>query len=161
MTNDIAVTNRQGMVLSNFMRTRYGCEKRIGDLTFGDIIEICEFLNIFVKEKNDTFHQNHGNAKIIENVKDFIAKNINKFHDFSERNLEELLQMIGYIKHANGKTYYCIFQEIFEREVTSNRDEMQILVNEKILIPRINGDFYHSQNLSNCDCNVYIIEDKK
>jgi hypothetical protein len=158
MNNDIAVINRQGKVLSNFMRSRYGCDKRIGDLTFGDVIEICEFLSIFMKQKNDVFYRSYSNARIIENVKDFIAKNINKFHDSSERSLEELLQMIGYIKRANGKTYYCILQEIFEREVTSNHDEMQILVNEKILIPRINGDFYHLQKLSNCDCKIYIID---
>jgi hypothetical protein len=158
MNNNIAVINRQGMILSNFMRTHYGCDKRIGDLAFGDIIEICEFLGMFMKKKNDVFYRSYPNARIIENVKDFIAKNINKFHDSSERSLEELLQMIGYVKRANGKIYYCIFQEIFEREVTSNPDEIQILVNEKILIPRINGDFYHFQKLSDCDCKVYIIE---
>jgi hypothetical protein len=159
MTNDIAVINRQGMILSNFIRTRYGCDRRIGDLTFGDIIEICEFFNTSVKEKNNVFHQSYSDARIIENLKDFISKNINKFHDFNECSLEKLLQLVGYIKRANGKMYYCIFQEIFERKITNNRDEMQILVNKKMLIPRMNGDFYHSQNLSNCDCKIYIIED--
>jgi hypothetical protein len=49
MNNDIAIINRQGMILSNFIRIRFGCNRRIGDLTLGDIIEICEFLNTLKK----------------------------------------------------------------------------------------------------------------
>ncbi|MDR1561301.1 MAG: hypothetical protein LBS23_03025 [Holosporaceae bacterium] len=43
MNNNIAMINRQGMILSNFLRIRYGCNKQ--NLTLGDIMEICEFLN--------------------------------------------------------------------------------------------------------------------
>jgi hypothetical protein len=53
MNNDIAMINRQGMILSNFMRIRYGCDKRIGNLTLGDIIEICEFLNTLKKRGDE------------------------------------------------------------------------------------------------------------
>jgi hypothetical protein len=149
MNNDNAIINRQGMILSNFMKNRYGCNRRIGDLTLGDNIEICEFLNGLEKSKLEEV--------ITEKVRAFISKNMEKFYDVDERNLQELLHLVGYIKRVNEKVYHCIFQKIFEHEITNNRDEMQILVDKKLLIRRINGDFYHSNDF----CKVYIIESDK
>jgi hypothetical protein len=44
MTKDIAILNRQGMALFNFMRMKHQNDKRIGDLTVDDFIEMCKFL---------------------------------------------------------------------------------------------------------------------
>jgi hypothetical protein len=91
---------------------------------------------------------------ITKKVKAFISKNIKRFYDANEQNLQEMLNLVGYIKRVNGRMYYCIFQKNFEHEITNNRDEMQILVDSGLLIPRINGAFCHSHDFF----KVYIIE---
>jgi hypothetical protein len=41
-----AVANRQALVLFNFWLKKQQNDKRIGDLTFADFLEMCEFLAI-------------------------------------------------------------------------------------------------------------------
>ncbi|MDR1561302.1 MAG: DUF927 domain-containing protein [Holosporaceae bacterium] len=103
------------------------------------------------------FSSVESEAIITERLKTFIIKNMENFYDIEGQNFQELLRLVGYVKRVDGKTYYCIFQKIFEREITNNRDEMQILVDGGLLVPRINGDFYHFHNF----CKVYIIESNK
>jgi hypothetical protein len=44
MTQDTAVANRQALALFNFWLKKRQNDKRIGDLTFADFVEMCEFL---------------------------------------------------------------------------------------------------------------------
>ncbi|MDR2068038.1 MAG: hypothetical protein LBP41_03565 [Holosporaceae bacterium] len=44
MTKSTALLERQGMALFNFWLKRQPKNKRVGDLTIGDFIELCRFL---------------------------------------------------------------------------------------------------------------------
>jgi hypothetical protein len=110
---------------------------------------------------NHAIFTNFPEAIIVEKVKAFIRQNIKRFYDAEKPDLKEIFHIVGYIKHANEKVYYCIFRRIFEQEITNNCDEMKNLVDKGLLIPRINGDFYHSHKSSSDFCEVYIIESSK
>jgi hypothetical protein len=56
MTKNDAILNRQGMALFNFMRMKHQNDKRIGDLTVDDFIEICVFLAELKAEANNGEH---------------------------------------------------------------------------------------------------------
>jgi len=44
MNDKERLMNRKALVLLNFWQTKHQNDKRIGDLTAGDFIELCEFL---------------------------------------------------------------------------------------------------------------------
>ena len=45
--------NRKALVLLNFWQTKHQNDKRIGDLTVGDFVELCEFLEQLDEVRND------------------------------------------------------------------------------------------------------------
>jgi hypothetical protein len=44
MTTNTAILNRQGEALFNFMSIKHQNDKKIGELTVKDFLEMCEFL---------------------------------------------------------------------------------------------------------------------
>jgi hypothetical protein len=65
MTKDIAILNRQGMALFNFMRMKHQNDKQIGDLTIKDFVEMCEFLAEL--KAGNAEDKNQGKSETVEN----------------------------------------------------------------------------------------------
>jgi hypothetical protein len=69
MKKNIAVLNRQGIALFNFMSMKHLNNKRIGELTIGDFVEICAFLEQSQMEKAIVCSNSNDNRKNNQNQK--------------------------------------------------------------------------------------------
>jgi putative lipase involved disintegration of autophagic bodies len=64
MTENTAVANRHALALFNFMSKKQKNDKRIGELTLGDFVEMCELINM--KEyQTFSYHDSKVRAKVI------------------------------------------------------------------------------------------------
>jgi hypothetical protein len=57
--NDATTINRNARALFHFMSVKHRNDRRVGDLTLGDFIEICEFLAKF-EDKNEELDDEQG-----------------------------------------------------------------------------------------------------
>lgn len=60
MTKDPALVKRQALVLFNFLLQKQKNDKHIGDLTLGDIIELCEILYLAEPQKQSPEEIQHS-----------------------------------------------------------------------------------------------------
>jgi hypothetical protein len=119
----------------------------------------------FVNARNEVFEpaefhskcKNDADEEIIQKLKSFIIKNRSFFQDLNEQYDRRFLQILGYKNKANGKTYYFIPQQIFEKEITCDIDEIYTLIKYGIIIQNAIGSFCHVTDVDGRATKVYVV----